>query len=81
MMQSEINISVGYKPPNEYFSILINNPGEIGGITDRDELLNNYKMNCIPSGMENKTEINYDEFLIERRKLMSEKIKNYYSKL
>ena len=81
MMQSEINIAIGYRPPNEYFSKLINEPGSFGAITDMDEIQDNFRMHCLPPEMESKTVIDYDEFLSERRKLMSEKIKNYYGKL
>jgi hypothetical protein len=85
MMQSEINIAIGDKAPAEYFSKLIeycNNGSEsFGAITDIDEIQENFKMHCVPNEMENKTIEHYEEFLIERRKLMSEKIKNYYWRL
>jgi hypothetical protein len=38
-------------------------------------------MNCIPEGMENMTVDNYQEFLIERRKLMAQKIRTYFEGL
>jgi hypothetical protein len=85
IMQSEINIAIGDKEPAVYFSELMEQckTGEpkFGGITDIDTLKANFEMQCIPAGMENMTIDNYDEFLQERRRLMSLKIKNYYLKL
>ena len=81
MMQSEINIAIGYSSPTVYFTKLINEPGSFGAITDMDEIQDNFRMHCLPPEMESKTVIDFDEFLSERRKLMSEKIKNYYGKL
>ena len=35
-------------------------------------------MNCILLSVVDKTFENYEEFLVERRKLMAEKFKDYY---
>jgi hypothetical protein len=85
MMQSEINIAIGDKAPKDYFSTIIENckkgVSKYGAITDYDELKKNFKMHCIPENMENKTVDDYKDFLPERRKLISEKIKKFYKKL
>jgi hypothetical protein len=85
MMQSEINIAIKDRAPKEYFSEMLNNckkgRSAYGAITELDELKDNYKMHCIPDGMENMTVENYQEFLNERRKLISLKIRDYYKKL
>ncbi len=85
MMQSEINIRIGDKAPAEYFSKLIehctNGSESFGAIIDIGEIQENFKMHCVPSGMENKTIEHYEEFLAERRNLMAQKIKNYYWRL
>jgi hypothetical protein len=87
MMQSEINIAIGDKSPADYFSKLLeycsngNERAFYGAITDLDEIKDNFAIHCIPEGMENKNIDHYEEFLQERRKLMSKKIKNYYWKL
>ncbi|OIP67563.1 hypothetical protein AUK42_06855 [Candidatus Atribacteria bacterium CG2_30_33_13] len=87
MMQSEINIAIGDKSPADYFSKLLeycsngNERTAYGAITDLDEIKDNFTIHCIPEGMENKNIDHYEEFLQERRKLMSKKIKNYYWKL
>ena len=41
----------------------------------------NMKENCIPESFINMSIDNYDEFLKERRKLMAQKIKEYYNTL
>ena len=81
-MQSEINIKIGNKPPKEYFGLIQShiqniNP-QISGISTETELLDNLRMNCVPieiTGMELR---DYQEFLAMRRKLMAEKITEYY---
>jgi len=49
--QNEINIAIGAKAPAIYFVELAEQvqggTKKYGGITDRDELLNNLRMNCI----------------------------------
>jgi len=84
-MQSEINISIGNKSPNIYFSEINNQingePLRYGGITDERELMENLRMNCIPENIFSWDINNYDEFLGERRKLISQKIRDYYFSL
>ena len=87
IMQSEINIAIGDKSPADYFSKLLeycsngNKNFAYGAITELDQIRENFTMHCVPEGMENKNIEHYEEFLQERRKLMSKKIKNYYWKL
>jgi len=83
--QSEINIAIGDSPPSKYFKELnaqVNGGKKrYGGITDPDELEENFKMNCIPDGMEKMQVEDYDAFLEERRKLMARKMMQYFSSL
>ena len=85
MMQSEINISIKDKPPFKYFKEVLEgvarNKPAYGAINDYDELKNNFKMHCIPDGMDMFDHTNYEEFLIERRKLIAIKIRDYYMSL
>ena len=85
LMQQEINIAVGAKEPAQYFKELKAqcDSGQLkyGSIDNYDELLQNLKMHSIPLSIFDATINNYDEFLIERRKLMTEKIKVYYNSL
>lgn len=84
-MQSEINIKVGSKSPRVYFTELLDqcNGGKprYGNINDKETLLENMKMNCIPESIFEMEIDGYDEFLEERRKLIAEKIKKYYLEL
>ena len=85
MMQSEINIAIKDRAPSLYFKELLKNcekgKSAYGAITDIEEIKTNFKMHCIPEGMENKNIEHYDDFLNERRRLISLKIKRYYQKL
>ena len=85
MMQSEINIAVADKEPAVYFSELLEQcqtgEAKYGGITDKEALLENFAMHCIPDGIEHMTIDDYDDFLQERRKLMARKMKNFYYSL
>jgi hypothetical protein len=83
--QSEINIAIGERAPAEYFKQLKEqcNGGKkrYGGITDWDELGSNLRVHCIPDGIERMTVNDYDTFLEERRRLMADKIKQYFYSL
>mgnify|MGYP003609265509 CR=1 FL=1 len=84
-MQSEVNIKVGNKPPKDYFELIktqiLDNNKLVSGISSEQELLDNLKMNCVPTEIMEMSIDNYEEFLTLRRKLMAQKIKEYYNKL
>ncbi|MDO7487593.1 hypothetical protein Q5O89_20915 [Peribacillus frigoritolerans] len=52
-----------------------------GGIIDENELLANLKSNCVPLSLFHMNANQYEEFLEERRILMSKKIQEYYEQL
>lgn len=83
--QSEINIAIGDKPPAVYFSELLEQveggKKRYGGITDKDLLASNLLEHCIPIDIFNSLANSYDQFLVERRKLMALKIKEYFNNL
>lgn len=85
LMQQEINIAIGAKSPDVYFSELKEQceGGKMiyGGIETMDELLSNLKTHCIPESIFSLDINGYDSFLEERRQLMSDKIRNYYYSL
>lgn len=80
--QSEINIKVGKKAPKEYMAEVIKQTKggklKFGGIADEKALAENLKQNCIPAGFEEMELGDYENFLKERRRLMANKIKQYY---
>lgn len=84
-MQSEINIKVGNKAPNEYFNSvkaqIDSGDLHLSGINNIDDLKANLESNCVPFDIVNMGIDNYQDFLTERRKLMADKIKNYYFNL
>jgi len=84
-MQAETNIKIGNKNPKTYFSKILdqveNNQMNYGAITNKGELLNNLKQNCIPESILEASIDDYDSFLQERRKLIAQKIKKYYFSL
>jgi hypothetical protein len=84
-MQSEINIKVGNKPPKEYFSTvksqMLDSNQQLSGLSNEQQLLNNLKMNCVPTEIQQMSIDDYNDFLVLRRKLMAIKIKEYYHSL
>lgn len=84
-MQSEINIKVGNKPPKDYFSLIksqmVSDNRLVSGLSTEQELLENLKSNCVPISIMGMDVEDYQTFLGERRKLMAQKIKEYYFSL
>ncbi|WP_042876629.1 GmrSD restriction endonuclease domain-containing protein [Cupriavidus necator] len=83
--QSEINIAIGAKAPEVYFAELADQAAggakKYGGITDRENLLANFRMNCIPESMLDGNINDYGNFLEERRRLMSLKTRSWFDSL
>jgi len=81
-LQQEINIKIADKAPCEYMQEVYRQCETkkpiYGGIVDKDELTENLRQSCIPTGFEHMDINNYTDFLEERRKLMAQKIKEYY---
>ncbi|MCX7909175.1 MAG: DUF262 domain-containing protein [Ignavibacteria bacterium] len=86
MAQSEINVSIGNKPPLSYFKEIFNQcrtkVPKYGAIIDEKVLIENLESHCIPYYLFNgNNEPDYQLFLQERRKLMALKIKKYFDML
>lgn len=81
-LDKPINISIGKKSPDQYFSIVKNQTVTkalvLGNISNIDLLDKNFAENCIPKEIANMTFVDYDKFLLLRRELMAQKIKEYY---
>ena len=85
MLQTEVNIQIGKKAPNDYMKSIIDQcngqENKYGAINTLDDLYKNMEENCIPRSFVDMTIDNYEEFLKERRKLMAQKLKQYYESL
>lgn len=85
LAQSEINIAISDKAPEIYFADLAKQcdggTRKYGGITDKDELFANMRMNCLPESLLEGLIPTYDDFLEQRRKLMALKIKTWFETL
>ncbi len=85
LMQQEINIAIGEKSPDKYFKEILEQcqggKMKYGAITKKKELLENLSAHCIPQSILSMGAADYDDFLVERRVLMANKIKGYYFSL
>lgn len=85
-LDTPINIAVGNKEPNIYFKEAFESALKDGIVYGNhmsvDELKSNLIENCIPLDIVNWDYNDYrNKFLVERRKLMAKKIKEYYNNL
>ena len=84
-LQQEINIKISDDAPCTYMKKVFDQCQTkkpiYGGIVDEVELHRNLEQNCIPAGFEEMEISDYNNFLEMRRKLMAEKIRNYYFSL
>ncbi len=85
LAQSEINIAISDKAPAQYFKELAEQCAgglkRYGGITDRADLTANLRMHCLPESLLDGECPEYEAFLEERRKLMAQKIKQWFEVL
>lgn len=85
-LDTPINITIGDKSPNVYFKDAFESARETGTVfgysMTEEELKDNLIMNCIPIEIENWNYNDYQaKFLVQRRKMMAKKIRDYYNKL
>jgi hypothetical protein len=83
--QSEINIAIGSKAPEQYFAELAEQCAggkrRYGGIADQAEMRANMRMSGLPETLLEGRIPAYDDFLEARRKLMALKIKAWFETL
>lgn len=85
--QTEINIQIGKKAPNEYLAYVQDvqcqgGTTKYGGITNIDELKDNLRNDCcLPANLATMNISNYQEFLNQRRILIAKRLKEYYYSL
>lgn len=84
-LDTQTNISIGEKAPNDYFKTVFEQCNskqmKFGNISETALLIENLKTNCIPENIVFMDASHYEDFLLERRKLMAKKIKDYYYSL
>jgi hypothetical protein len=81
-LDSQVNRDISKKPPQKYFEMAFNQCQDqiitMGNILNKEQLIENLTKNCIPLNIHEYSHTNYEDFLIQRRILMAEKIKKYY---
>jgi hypothetical protein len=84
-LDTTTNIAIADKSPSIYITQAIEQCNskklKYGNIADIEMLEENLKVNCIPADISNMEFNQFDEFLLERRKLMANKIRLYYHSL
>jgi hypothetical protein len=84
-LDTGVNISIGKKAPVTYFGQALQQCDTedivIGTILNREALHENLSVNCIPEAIFDMTAADYEDFLIERRRLIALKIRGYYRAL
>lgn len=85
LTETSINISIGKRPPVDYMAQLQEQiqTGQLrlGEITNEFDLAHNLRENAIPESLHEVTAASYPEFLIERRRLMSQAMRSYFDQL
>lgn len=85
LLDTGVNISIGKRAPNEYFSAALAQceTGTIivGTIMDTEYFWANLKTNCIPNDVVSMSAEDYPVFFQKRRKMMAAKIRYYYYSL
>jgi len=83
--EQSVNLAIKAQPPAEYMEVVKQQIAEksfqIGEINEEEDLKKNMKMNCIPESVFSMEANDYDEFLIQRRRMMMEKIRRFYESL
>ena len=84
-LDTQINKAISDDAPCDYFGTIIEQcktkDVQIGNITDENELITNLAENAIPYDVVYMDVNDYEEFLVERRKLMAGMIERYYKSL
>lgn len=84
-LDTQVNKAISDNAPCDYFGKVIGQCDTkvpmLGNITDAVVLEENMKENCIPRAIKDMDASRYDEFLVERRKLMASLMKQYYMTL
>lgn len=84
-LDSQVNKAISNDAPCEYFSKAFAAVGQgkaaYGNICSTEELRANLALNCIPENITEMDYSHYEDFLSVRRRLMAQKIRDYYYSL
>lgn len=84
-LDSQVNKAISNDAPCEYFSkafaAVSQGKAAYGNICSTEELRANLALNCIPESIAEMDYSHYEDFLSVRRKLMAQKIRDYYYSL
>lgn len=84
-LDTQVNKAIGDAAPFEYFGLILNQCKTkdiiIGNISEESDLIENLTENAIPESVIKMDVSDYDDFLVERRKLMAAMIEKYYKSL
>lgn len=85
LTETSINISVSNQPPDVYMARVMKQIEtgvlNLGEIISGEDLDHNLRENSLPRNFAEVDASSYKEFLVERRKLMAQRIREYYEKL
>ena len=83
--EQTVNLAIRDKPPEKYMEVVNQQINKrefnIGEIDTEEKLKKNMIMNCVPESVHKMDAKDYDKFLVQRRKLMANKIKRFYKSL
>ena len=84
-LDTQVNKAISNDPPSVYFTMAKQQCEDkkivLGNISDGELLATNLAENCIPSNIATMDVSSYDDFLVERRKMMAALIEKYYKGL
>ena len=81
-LRDDINIKIADREPAVYISMVKEYKGAFGSdISNINELKQNFNDNAIPQLLEEATYQDFQEFMKQRRLLMSQIVKEYFSTL
>lgn len=84
-IDKSVNNAISDRSPKEYFGMVVEQCRtkelKIGDISNLEDLKQNLKANCIPEDIVHMEHSDYETFLLERRKLIAERLHEYYDKI
>lgn len=81
-LRDDINIKISDLEPAKYMASVCKFDGAFGSdIASEDLLMQNLQDNAIPASLQTATYSDFSEFMAERRLLMAQRVREYYSSL